>query len=325
MEPSPLSHAFATCSDEMQAVDACIREHLVSDVSMVPAVGHYIIESGGKRLRPLLCILSARLFGYKGVRHIPLAVIVEFLHTASLLHDDVVDEALLRRGLPSANGVWGNQASVLVGDFLFSRALEMMVADGSEAVLKLFSGATKALAEGEVLQLSQTFNLDISEDEYLQVIERKTAVLFAAAAEIGAHVSGRQECIEPMRGYGKYLGMAFQLVDDSLDYAAETGAIGKPVGHDLEQGKITLPLIHAMGVDAELAGRVKAIAERGAYAEGERDWLRRRVCRAGGVEYCLAQAGVCSDRARALLPRDTDTGVHDLMTDLAGFASQRSY
>jgi len=306
-------------------VDECIREHLASDVSMVPAVGRYIIESGGKRLRPLLCILSARLFAYGGDRHIPLAVVVEFLHTASLLHDDVVDEALLRRGLPSANGVWGNQASVLVGDFLFSRALELMVADGARAILELFSQATKALAEGEVLQLSQTFNLAINEAEYLRVIERKTAVLFAAAAEIGAHVTGNQQWVGAMRGYGRELGLAFQLMDDALDYASEAGAIGKPIGHDLEQGKITLPLIHAMGLDSELAARVKEIAGRGGYEHQERDWVRQRVRLAGGVEYCLEQARACSGRAEGLLPPDSDATVRRLLADLAAFACQREY
>jgi len=292
---------------------------------MVPAVGHYIIESGGKRLRPLLSILSTRLFGYTGKRHIPLGVVVEFLHTASLLHDDVVDEAALRRGFPSANGVWGNQASVLVGDFLFSRAFQMMVQDGCMGVLELFARATNTLAEGELLQLSRTFHLGISEAEYLEVIERKTAVLFAAAAEIGARVSGRDELIEDMSGYGRGLGLAFQLADDALDYVSEVDAVGKPVGHDLEQGRMTLPLIYAMSRDVELAGRVKQVADRGAYEEGEFQWLRQRVQSLGGVDYCLKMAKVCAEDAKNLLPEDADVSVRQLMADLADFASQRTY
>ncbi|MFQ5355689.1 MAG: polyprenyl synthetase family protein [Mariprofundaceae bacterium] len=322
---SPLVRAHAVCQTEMQEVNACIRQHLSSDVSMVPAVGHYIIESGGKRLRPLLSILSARLFGYTGKRHIPLGVVVEFLHTASLLHDDVVDEAALRRGYPSANGVWGNQASVLVGDFLFSRSFQMMVQDGCMGVLELFARAANTLAEGELLQLSRTFHLGISEAEYMEVIERKTAVLFAAAAEIGARVSGRDEWINNMSGYGRGLGLAFQLADDALDYVSEADAVGKPVGHDLEQGRMTLPLIYAMSRDAGLAERVKQIGDRRGYAEGEFQWLRQRVQDLGGVDYCLDRAAACAEEAKNLLPEGEDASVRQLMADLADFAGQRVY
>jgi len=323
---NPLNQATELCRDDLHKVDACIRRELDSDVMMIPAIGNYIVDSGGKRLRPLLCILSARLFAYEGERHIPLSVVVEFLHTASLLHDDVVDSSDVRRGTPSANGVWGNQASVLVGDFLFSRAFEMMVADGHMDVLALLSKVSNTLAEGEVLQLVRTFHLEMSEAEYLEVVESKTAILFSAAAEIGARVSGQDdETIRRMAEYGMCLGVAFQLMDDVLDYAADAEAVGKPVGHDLEEGKITLPLIHAMNRDADLYAMVEGIAERGSYAEGEREAVRSAVQAAGGVEHCLAAAQQYAERANACLPESSDTEICRLMADLADFSARRTH
>lgn len=307
-------------------MDDCIREQLQSDVPMIPAIGHYIVNSGGKRLRPLLCILSAKLFDYEGRRHIPLAVVVEFLHTASLLHDDVVDSAEVRRGMPSANGVWGNQASVLVGDFLFSRAFEMMVTDGEMSILDLLSRVSNTLAEGEVLQLLRTFHLEMTEAQYLEVIERKTAILFSAAAEIGARVNGRNdEVIRRMAEYGMCLGVAFQLMDDALDYAAEAEAVGKPVGHDLAEGKITLPLIHAMQKDEHLVRVVEGVAERGGYAEGEREQVRQAVDAAGGIARCLATAVDYAERAKRALPVQEDTEVRRLLSALADFSAKRPY
>jgi len=323
---NPLNQATALCRDDLRKVDACIRRELDSDVLMIPAIGNYIVDSGGKRLRPLLCILSARLFSYQGERHIPLSVVVEFLHTASLLHDDVVDSSEVRRGTPSANGVWGNQASVLVGDFLFSRSFEMMVADGHMEILALLSKVSNTLAEGEVLQLVRTFHLEMTEAQYLEVVESKTAILFSAAAEIGARVSGQSdETIRRMAEYGMCLGVAFQLMDDVLDYAAEAQDVGKPVGHDLEEGKITLPLIHAMQQDAGLAAMVEAIAERDGYAEGEREVVRDRVQAAGGVQRCLDAASEYAERAKACLPESGDAATRQLMADLADFSARRSH
>ncbi len=311
----------------MERVNACIHANLESDIVMIPAIGHYIVGAGGKRLRPLLCLLSARLFGRAGGREIPMAVVVEFIHTASLLHDDVVDSAGERRGAPSANGVWGNQASVLVGDYLFSRAFQMMVADGDSRMLKLMADVTNALAEGEVLQLSRTFHLEMDERECLEVIERKTAVLFRAAAEVGAHVAGASEDeVAAMADYGMCLGVAFQLMDDALDYRADAAEAGKPVGHDLEEGKITLPLIHAMRKDPELAARVAAIAERdGVYEAGEREWIRERVCALGGDEHAMRRAADYAERAKSRLPAGVDTEVHGLLGELADFSARRPY
>ncbi len=321
-----LQRAIELCQSDMARVNACIHQNLQSDIMMIPAIGHYIVNSGGKRLRPLLCLLSARLFGYQGERHIPLSVVVEFIHTASLLHDDVVDSSDQRRGAPSANGVWGNQASVLVGDFLFSRAFQMMVSDGDLAMLKLMSDVTNALAEGEVLQLSRTFHLEMTEAECLEVIERKTAVLFKAASEVGAHTAGQSaDMVAAMAEYGMCLGVAFQLMDDALDYLAEAEDAGKPVGHDLEEGKITLPLIYAMQQDAELASRVEIIAERGSYEDGDRAWVREHVAAKGGSEFAMHRAKDYAERAKLLLPEHADGEIRDLLADLADFSAHRPY
>ncbi|WP_241697631.1 polyprenyl synthetase family protein [Mariprofundus sp. NF] len=310
----------------MERVNACIHENLQSDIMMIPAIGHYIVNSGGKRLRPLLCLLIARLFNYKGDSHIPLSVVIEFIHTASLLHDDVVDSSDQRRGSPSANGVWGNQASVLVGDYLFSRAFQMMVADGDMAMLKLMSDVTNALAEGEVLQLSRTFHLGMTEAECLEVIERKTAVLFKAASEVGAHVSGQSpEVVADLADYGMCLGVAFQLMDDALDYLAEAEEAGKPVGHDLEEGKITLPLIHAMQRDSELAQRVEEVAERGCYEDGDREWVRERVAAQNGAEYAMQRARDYAARAKKQLPENSNDEIRGLLAELADFSAHRPY
>ena len=278
-------------------------------------------------MRPLLCLLIARLFGYQGRRHIPLSVVVEFIHTASLLHDDVVDSSYQRRGNPSANGVWGDQASVLVGDYLFSRSFQMMVTDGEMQMLALMANVTNALAEGEVLQLSRTFHLEMSKQECLEVIERKTAVLFSAAAEVGAHVSGQSEqVVKNMADYGMCLGVAFQLMDDALDYIADESTAGKPVGHDLEEGKITLPLIYAMQQDHELQDRVADISERdGEYVDDEREWVRERVIRYGGVEHTMDEAKRYAIRAKALLPQASDPEVLKLLQALADFSAERPY
>jgi len=323
---NPLNRAISLCELEMVRVNACIHENLQSDIMMIPAIGHYIVNSGGKRLRPLLCLLIARYFGYQGDRHIPMSVVVEFIHTASLLHDDVVDSANQRRGAPSANGVWGNQASVLVGDYLFSRSFQMMVSDGDMEMLRLMSNVTNALAEGEVLQLSRTFHLEMTEAECLEVIERKTAVLFSAASEVGAHVSGQPaKVVVKMAEYGMCLGVAFQLMDDALDYLSDEATAGKPVGHDLEEGKITLPLIHAMNSDEELRERVHTIAARDGYEEGDREWVRERVEAEGGINYAMQRAADYAERAKEALPDFGDSEIHTLLGELADFSARRPF
>jgi octaprenyl-diphosphate synthase len=240
--------AIQTLIDQdMQAVNALIHKRLRSEVALVNQLGYYIVNSGGKRLRPLLLLLSAHAFNYQGVHHLALAAIVEFIHTATLLHDDVVDASELRRGQKTANSVWGNEASVLVGDFLYSRAFQMMVEVRNMRVMEILSAATNIIAEGEVLQLLNCHEPNTTESQYLQVIRSKTAKLFEAAAQLGAIISEQPHQYEQaMATYGIHLGTAFQLIDDVLDYSANSGDIGKNVGDDLAEGKPTLPLIHAL-------------------------------------------------------------------------------
>ena len=237
----------AIVSDDIAAVDELIRTRLYSDVALINQLSNYIINSGGKRLRPLLVLLSARACQYQDSQHINLAAVIEFIHTATLLHDDVVDASLLRRGNMTANAVWGNEASVLVGDFLYSRAFEMMVEANDMRILEILSHTTNTIAEGEVLQLLNCHDAETTEDRYLEVISRKTAKLFEAAARIGAVLGRQSDAIETaMASYGLHLGIAFQLIDDVLDYSASPVNTGKNLGDDLAEGKPTLPLLHAM-------------------------------------------------------------------------------
>ena len=239
----PLSRLLA---EDLLAVNRVILERMASRVELIPQLAGHLIASGGKRLRPMLTLASARLCGYQGQRHIPLAACVEFIHTATLLHDDVIDESNLRRGTATANVVWGNKASVLVGDFLFSRAFQVMVEDGSLEVLRILSSASAIIAEGEVLQLVTQNDTTTSEDAYLEVISAKTAALFAAACRVGAVVADRPRAeMEALESYGRNLGIAFQLVDDALDYSARQAVLGKTVGDDFREGKITLPVLLA--------------------------------------------------------------------------------
>ena len=225
---------------DLERTNACILQRMHSRVPLIPQLAGHIIAAGGKRIRPMLTLGAARMCGYDGDRHVLLAACVEFIHTATLLHDDVVDDSHLRRGNATANVLWGNQASVLVGDFLFSRAFQLMIADGSLKVLKILSDASAIIAEGEVHQLVTTNDIATTEDDYLEVIRCKTAQLFAAAAQIGPVVAERPEAEElALEGFGRDLGVAFQLVDDVLDYAAEQEALGKTVGDDFREGKVT--------------------------------------------------------------------------------------
>jgi len=246
----------ALVNDDLVGVNATIVERMHSPVALIPQLAGHIVAAGGKRLRPMLTLASAKLCAHRGQRHIKLSACVEFIHTATLLHDDVVDESSLRRGLASANAVWGNKPSVLVGDFLFSRAFELMVEDGSLAVLAILSRASSVIAEGEVLQLITANDTSTNEDSYLEVIRAKTAALFAAACRIGAVVADRPKVEEEaLESYGLNLGIAFQLIDDVLDYSAKQEKLGKAIGDDFREGKITLPVILAFrrGDDEERA------------------------------------------------------------------------
>jgi len=254
-EKSPFIAALdALTSEDLKAVNALILRAMESPVTLIPQLASHIIAAGGKRLRPMLTLAAARMCGYAGERHIGLAACVEFIHTATLLHDDVVDESALRRGAESANAIWGNEASVLVGDFLFSRSFELMVADGSLPVLAVLSQASSVIAEGEVLQLTTNNDVETSETAYQEVIRSKTAKLFSAACRIGALVAERPKVEEEaLEAYGMNLGITFQLIDDVLDYSASQAKLGKTIGDDFREGKITLPVILAFrrGDEAE--------------------------------------------------------------------------
>jgi len=250
---------------DLNRVNAVILERMQSDVALIPELAGHLIAGGGKRMRPMLTLASAQLLDYPGARHHKLAAAVEFIHTATLLHDDVVDGSGLRRGRRTANIIWGNPASVLVGDFLFSRAFELMVEDGSLKVLRILSRASSVIAEGEVNQLTAQRRIDTDEDHYLEIIAAKTAALFAAACRIAAVVAEREEAVEEaLDAYGRNLGIAFQLVDDAIDYASDAATMGKGVGDDFRDGKVTLPVIlaYARGSDADRDFWREAIAGR---------------------------------------------------------------
>ncbi len=242
-----LPELFSPIADDMKALDAVIRARLNSEVVLIRTIGEYIVGAGGKRMRPAMLLMVARALGYQGSHHHLLAGVVEFIHTATLLHDDVVDESDLRRGRSTANAVYGNAASVLVGDYLYSRSFEMMVESGSMPAMTVLSGATTIIAEGEVLQLLNVHDPDVSMARYLQVVRYKTAKLFEAAAQVGAIIAGADPAIEQAAAtYGRHVGTAFQLIDDVLDYSGDADALGKNVGDDLREGKPTMPLIHIM-------------------------------------------------------------------------------
>ncbi|MFA6313632.1 MAG: octaprenyl diphosphate synthase [Sterolibacterium sp.] len=261
----PLAALNALIEPDLRAVDAVVRARLHSDVVLVRQVAEYIISAGGKRLRPVLVLLSAGALGYRGTHHHELAAVVEFIHTATLLHDDVVDESELRRGRSTANALFGNAASVLVGDFLYSRAFQMMLTVDDMRVMRVLADATNIIAEGEVLQLMNCHNADIEVEQYLQVIRFKTAKLFEAAARLGAMLGGASQQLEAdLASYGMHLGTAFQLIDDVLDYSGDEATTGKHLGDDLAEGKPTLPLIHVMQHgNAEQSACVRRAIEHG--------------------------------------------------------------
>ena len=310
---------------DLNAVDTVIRGRLTSEVVLIRQVAEYIVGSGGKRLRPALVILSAGAFGYRGTNHHELAAVVEFIHTATLLHDDVVDESKLRRGQATANALFGNSAAVLVGDFVYSRAFQMMVGVDNMRVLQVLADATNVIAEGEVMQLMNCHNPDVSEADYLEVIRCKTAKLFEAATRLGAilgDVSRSQE--DAVAEYGSHLDTAFQLVDDVLDYSGEQAVIGKNVGDDLAEGKPTLPLIYAIkhGTSAQ-AERVRRAIEVGG-RDGLADVIDA-IRATGALDYASEQARAESLTAcRALAPLP-DSKYRDFLLQLADFAVTRTY
>ena len=315
----------ALVAADMQAVNALIRARLASDVVLVNQVAEHIVGGGGKRLRPLLHLVAARAAGYSGRDQITLAAVIEFIHTATLLHDDVVDESDLRRGRKTANAVWGNAASVLVGDFLYSRSFQMMVELDRMRVMRILADTTNRIAEGEVLQLLNIGNPDTDEAAYLNVIERKTAVLFAAATRLGGVLGGlppAQE--EALARFGLNLGYAFQIADDVLDYVSDAGTLGKNIGDDLAEGKATLPLIYAI----ERAAPEQAASLRRAIETGGLDSLDNIVAAirdSGAIERALDKAQRYADAANAALSTLPHCPARDALTVLAEYALKRSH
>ncbi len=312
-------------ADDTQAVDALIVRRLQSDVVLINQIGHYIVNSGGKRLRPLSVLLAARACGYSGSSHIDLAAVVEFIHTATLLHDDVVDGSELRRNRDTANVVWGNEASVLVGDFLYSRAFEMMVDVGSMRVMEVLAHATNRIAEGEVLQLLNTKDPDTDEDRYMEVIKRKTATLFEAGTRLGAILAETPGTIEEsMASYGRNLGIAFQLIDDALDYSSDNAELGKNVGDDLDEGKPTLPVIRA--IDRGTPDQRELL--RAAIENGGRTRIAEVIDAIASTDAITYTTQLARDYARqakeALAPLAPSDAV-DALAAMADFAVARSY
>ena len=322
-EPVNFDDVAALTEDDMQAVNRLISASLETDVPLVSQVSEYIVMSGGKRLRPLIVLLAARAMGYEGEQHIRAATIIEFIHTATLLHDDVVDGSERRRGQDSANTVFGNQASVLVGDFLYSRSFQMMVDIDDMRVMQILADATNTIAAGEVMQLMNVHDPDTSEDDYQAVIYRKTARLFEAGAQIAAVLAKRDPGDEAaMIKYGQHLGTAFQLIDDALDYSASANELGKNLGDDLGEGKATLPLIYAMraGTTAQRDLIRKAVLDGGLE---QMDQILEIIHSTGALDYTAAKARAAADSAIGVIDCLPNTRYRDGLMSLAEFAIQR--
>ncbi len=317
-----IAHSIAA---DMDAVNLVIRQRLHSEVSLVNQIAEYIISAGGKRIRPVLVLLVANAYSYKGTAHHELAAVVEFIHTATLLHDDVVDESSMRRGRQTANALFGNAASVLVGDFLYSRAFQMMVGLNNMRVMQILSDATNVIAEGEVLQLLNMHDPDVTEDSYLLVIRSKTAKLFEAAAQLGALISGATDAeIDAAGEYGRSLGTAFQLIDDVLDYAGDAAEIGKNVGDDLREGKPTLPLIYLMENGTEEQRQlVRNCIEQG--DEQHFDAILAAITSSGALDYTRKAAEVAAQRAKDAIAGLPASQFKDALLQLCSFAVDRKH
>ena len=320
-----LDEVRAQMDSDWPTVNLKIIENLQSDVALVNSVSHYIVNSGGKRLRPLLVLLAARACGYQGDKHILAAVIIEFIHTATLLHDDVVDDSMLRRGQNTANSVFGNQASVLVGDFLYSRSFQLMVQVGHMRIMDVLADATNAIAEGEVLQLMNCNDPETTEQQCLEVIYRKTAKLFEAGMLIGAILAGQTRTVEDaLTEYGRKLGCAFQLIDDALDYGAGSADIGKNIGDDLAEGKPTLPLIRALEVgNAEQKLLIREAIETGKAEHF--DEINHIIVDTGALQYTIDQAQSESDAAKREIALLEDSEYKQALIFLADYAVERRY
>lgn len=323
--PMSLEAIYSLIDKDMLAVNNLIEERLKSDVVLINHLSHYIIHSGGKRLRPVLVLLSAGCFGYRGDQHINLAAIIEFIHTATLLHDDVVDASEIRRGNETANNIWGNEAAVLVGDFLYSRAFQMMVGADSMYIMQILANATNTIAEGEVMQLLNCNDPSTTEARYLDVIRFKTAKLFEAASQLGAVLNNAPSHQESaMARYGMHLGTAFQLVDDVLDYSSSTEAMGKNIGDDLAEGKPTLPLIRAMSVGSpEQREIIRSAIENGGRESIEQ--VTKAIYATDAIGYTALKAREEADIAISMLDSIPASRYKDALMALAEFSVSRTY
>ncbi len=324
---NPLDSLNDLLADDMRAVNALIIENMQAEVPLIPQLAGYLIAAGGKRIRPLLTLACARVYGYQGPRPYPLATAVEFIHTATLLHDDVVDESGERRGQKAANLIFGNQASVLVGDFLFSRAFQLMVKDGAPDILRILSDAAAIIAQGEVKQLTTAGNLDTTLEDYLDVVKSKTAALFAAACEIGPIMAGMdRSAAAAMCEYGMNLGIAFQIADDVLDYSADQTRLGKNIGDDFREGKMTAPVLVAVA-EASPAERDfwrRTIAER-QQKDGDLETALSHLKQHRALEAGMTLARQYVDKARLALTEAPDGPIRSLLDELAQFAAERAY
>ena len=324
---NPIERLALLVADDRAATDKLIHLRMLSDVALVPEVSAHLVDSGGKRLRPLITLAAAKMYGATGDAQIKLAAAVEFIHTATLLHDDVVDESALRRGSASANRIWGNKPSVLVGDFLFSRAFQLMVDAGSLPVLGVLSNASAVISEGEVMQLRVTRNLATTETDYLAVISAKTAALFAAAAESGAMIANARDAdARRLASYGRNLGIAFQLVDDALDYSGRQAVMGKAVGDDFRESKVTLPVILSSSRAEEDERRFwRRTIEVGVQEEGDLTRAIEYLKRGGALAETIERARVYAGEARSALDRCPEGEIKSVLSEIAKFVVERAY
>jgi octaprenyl-diphosphate synthase len=325
---TPQDRLSALLAEDMAAVNVLIRQRMASEhAPRIPEVTAHLVEAGGKRLRPLLTLAAARMLGYAGGDHVKLAATVEFIHTATLLHDDVVDESERRRGRPTANLLWDNKSSVLVGDYLFSRSFQLMVETGNLRVLDILANASATIAEGEVLQLTAAQDLKTDERIYLQVIRGKTAALFAAATEVGGVIAGAGEAdVTALRDYGDALGIAFQIVDDILDYGGSDAVIGKNTGDDFRERKLTLPVIKAVAkADAEERAFWSRVIEKGDQRDGDLATALAILARHEAIADSRAEALAWTARAKAALDNLPEHSLRDILSELADFVVRRLF
>lgn len=324
-EPSPLEEISQWIADDLEKVDLEFRRHLRSGVPIISAIGEHLLLSGGKRLRPILLLLAARASGYRGDQHISMASLIEFIHTATLLHDDVVDRAELRRGMESANSKWGNEACVLVGDFLFTKCFSLLVENGNQKILQVIARATTLMAEGELEELTKTDDLSLTEEKYFSIIARKTAALFSAATQVGAILGEAPEEMErALAHFGMDLGIAFQLMDDKLDYTSREEEFGKKIGIDLQEGKITLPLISILDrCDGEDLGLIRKAVESDPMTKESFFRVVKIIEKHRGLTYTLEKAKEYVASAKEHLRRFPDSKEREGLFSLSDYVLER--